>query len=68
MTNLEALKLEASKEMSSFMKDKKNSYDRHLQEDAYWTAYDCIALVKGATTREAVFRAKSIFDRYKWYL
>lgn len=63
-----AYKEEVLKEMQEFVKDKYNSYDRHLQEAAYWTSYDCIALVKGATTRQTITLAKSIFDRYKWYL
>lgn len=67
-TEVSAYKEEVLKEMQEFVKDKRNSYDRHLQEAAYWTSYDCIALVKGATTKLTIVISKRIFDRYKWYL
>lgn len=67
-TEVSVYKESVLKEMLEFTKGKRNSYDRHLQEAAYWTSNDCIALVKGATTRQAITLAKSIFDRYKWYL
>ena len=68
MTNLEALKLETTKEMSSFMKNKENSYDMHIQEAAYWNYRDCLALVQIAESEEVVALAKSIFNRFKWYV
>jgi hypothetical protein len=64
---------EQLEKMLLFMSDKQNSYDRHLQEKAYWTCYDCINILiqfkkDNVIVPSVVKTVVNIFNRYKFFV
>ena len=50
------------------MKDKVNSYNRSDEEKAYWSCRDALELALHTDEPKTLSIAKSLFERYKWYL
>jgi len=50
------------------MKDKVNSYDSSHNEKAYWSCRDALNLALSTDDLKTVRIARSLFERYKWYL
>jgi len=61
-------KEEAKQKILSFIKGKKNSYDRYNQEKAYWTMQDCLVLIEHAQNDVAINTAVKIYERFKHQL
>ena len=55
-------------EIKDFMKDKVNSYNRSDEEKAYWTCRDALELAVNSDNPKTLSIARSLFERYKWYL
>ena len=55
-------------EIKAFMKDKANSYDSSHAEKAYWSCRDALELALSTDDLKTVSIARSLFERYKWYL
>ena len=65
---LKELKESSLKEIKNIMIDKKNSYDNHIQEAAYWTSHDCKTLIINATTQDQIQIIMKIFNRYRYFI
>ena len=55
-------------DIKAFMKDKVNSYNRSDEEKAYWSCRDALELALHTDEPKTLSIAKSLFERYKWYL
>ena len=55
-------------DIKTFMKDKVNSYNRSDEEKAYWSCRDALELALSTDDLKTVSIARSLFERYKWYL
>ena len=54
--------------MIEFMKDKRNSYDGHIQEKAYWNCFDCITILKTIQDETIANTVVAMFNRFKWFV
>ena len=54
--------------MIEFMKDKRNSYDGHIQEKAYWNCLDCITILKTIQDETIANTVVTMFNRFKWFV
>ena len=55
-------------DISEYFSTKRNSYDGHTSEKAYWSVEDSLTLARCATSVEHLDIAQRMYKRWKYYL